>query len=426
MNEDWLNKVHDRLSDFEIDEPENLWESLESKLTVTSAEPARKKKPVILLWAKRAVAVAAVIAVAVTVGFYLFTDKAKKPEAVIISSVTEEAPRNKSAVGYNSDEKSQTDKSSLRKSTPDKFFARHNAQDNIADISAPISATETEKKSTADSNNENSGSATVPESTDNSSEKKEPEVKEPYPSIYDNKYSVTIPAKAPSDSRLSVSIYSSGGTSSTLNTNSKGAPVAGVTGPGESNWEDNPMLGILTFNQGKDIETDIKHRLPIRAGVSFTYNFTERLGLETGLSYTYLASDIKEGGKSHYYTGEQKLHYIGIPLNLKYRLLSWKRFDFYTSAGMLAEKCVSAKLDKKFVLGNQTKGPETENLPEKPMQWSVNASVGVQCNLVRAMSMFVEPGISYYFDDGTDINTIYKDKPLSFNLSMGLRFTFGK
>lgn len=40
--------------------------------------------------------------------------------------------------------------------------------------------------------------------------------------------------------------------------------------------------------------------------------------------------------------------------------------------------------------------------------------------------MYVEPGISYYFDDGSPISTIYKEKPVNFNLNLGLRFTFGR
>ena len=42
------------------------------------------------------------------------------------------------------------------------------------------------------------------------------------------------------------------------------------------------------------------------------------------------------------------------------------------------------------------------------------------------MGVFVEPGMSYYFDDGANIQTIYKEKPLNFNLNMGIRLTFGR
>lgn len=42
------------------------------------------------------------------------------------------------------------------------------------------------------------------------------------------------------------------------------------------------------------------------------------------------------------------------------------------------------------------------------------------------VGVYVEPGLSYYFDDGTDIKTIYKDKPLNLNLNFELRFTIGQ
>lgn len=60
------------------------------------------------------------------------------------------------------------------------------------------------------------------------------------------------------------------------------------------------------------------------------------------------------------------------------------------------------------------------------MQWSVNAAAGIQLNIVNSLSLYAEPGISYYFNDGSAIQTIYKEKPLNFNLNFGIRFTFGK
>ena len=150
------------------------------------------------------------------------------------------------------------------------------------------------------------------------------------------------------------------------------------------------------------------------------------MGIESGLCYTRLTSDVREGSESHYFTGEQKLHYIGIPVNFKYRVFSLHRLDFYASAGVLGEKCVSAEVDKKYVIDNQDKGSETERLNDRPLQFSVNASVGLQFNIVNSVGFFVEPGVGYYFDDRSSIRHIYRDRPLNFNLNTGLRFTLGK
>lgn len=424
MNEDWLQKVHDRMTDYEIDEPGNLWDAIESQRAKTSSNSRPMKRPV-MIWVKRSIAAAAMIAVVISVGIYLINIKQEASQVPMLTKVSD------NSVSSLENRPQNTMVHTVPTKQPSKtLIAQNRLSAHNSDILPAVPSVQTEiQAETADNNPaENRDNLSVaeekPVKTNDIPERVERIEKQQFPSEADNGY---IPKKESTPKNVSVSIYSSGGTGSALNYNSKGDSFVGVgVGPDDSDWADNPLLGILVFNQGKDIETDIKHRLPIRAGVSFTYNFNERFGIETGLSYTNLISDVREGSESHFYTGEQKLHYIGIPLNLKYRIFSWKRFDLYASTGALAEKCVSAKLDKDFILDHQKKGSESENLSEKPMQWSVNASAGVQCNLVNSMSIFVEPGISYYFNDRTNIQTIYKEKPLNFNLNLGIRFTFGK
>lgn len=413
------------MTDYEIDEPENLWDAIESKRTETSSTPQPMKRPV-MLWVKRSIAVAAMIAVVISVGVYLINVKQDISETPLLTKVTDN-----SAVGLDNHPQNAMVHNIPSKLPPKALIAQNRLVEPNSDIlpSVPSASTEVQEVTVDNGPDENADNQPAVEDkavkSDGTSEGGEHTEKERFPSVDDNNYIASIRPKASTSNNVSVSIYSSGGTGSALNYNSKGDSFVGV-GPDDSDWEDNPLLGILVFNQGKDIETDIKHRLPIRAGISFTYNFNERFGIETGLSYTNLISDVKEGSESHYYTGEQKLHYIGIPLNLKYRFLSWKRLNLYASAGALVEKCVSAILDKDYILDHQKKGSESENLLEKPMQWSVCASVGVQYNIVKPMSIFVEPGLSYYFNDGANIRTIYKEKPLNFNLNLGIRFTFGK
>ena len=413
------------MTDYEINEPGNLWDAIESQRAKTSSTSRPMKRPV-MIWVKRSIAAAAMIAVVISVGIYLINIKQEASHAPLLTKVSD------NSVSGLENRPQNTMVNTVRDKRPSKTLIARNifpAHDSGILPALPSVQTEVQAETADNHPYENPDNSSVVEEkqvkTNDTSEKVERIEKRQFPSKADNGYIASIPKKVSTSNNVSVSIYSSGGTGSALNYNSKGDSFVGV-GPDDSDWADNPLLGILLFNQGKDIETDIKHRLPIRAGVSFTYNFNERFGIETGLSYTNLISDVREGSESHYYTGEQKLHYIGIPLNLKYRVFSWKRFDLYASTGALAEKCVSAKLDKDFILDHQKKGNESENLSEKPMQWSVNASLGVQCNLVNSMSIFVEPGISYYFNDGTNIQTIYKEKPLNFNLNLGIRFTFGK
>lgn len=412
MNEDWLHKVHDRMTDYEIDEPENLWDAIESK----RAETSSASRPV-MLWVRRSMVAAAMIAVMISLGIY-FTIRRDVPEPGLLTEATDNAVR-----GSENHLQEPVAHYTVPGLSPGNLIVQNRIPFHAPGEESAVTSVSTEiQTETADKQPE---AGEEPGRPDDAPEPDGRMEKETFSTVENIGYLASVHARPSSSNNISVSVYSSGGTGSALNYNSHGDAFA-AAGPDASSWKDNPLLGILVFNQGKDIETDIKHRLPIRAGITVAYNLGKRFGIETGLSYTNLTSDIKEGSDSHYSTGEQRLHYIGIPLNLKYRMLSWKRFDLYASAGALAEKCISAKLHKEFILDRQKKDSETENLSDKPMQWSANASVGVQFNFLNSMSVFVEPGISYYFDDGTDIQTIYKEKPLNFNLNMGLRFTFGK
>ena len=44
--------------------------------------------------------------------------------------------------------------------------------------------------------------------------------------------------------------------------------------------------------------------------------------------------------------------------------------------------------------------------------------------LGHKVGIYVEPGIGYYFDDNTNVRTIYKEHPVTFNLNVGLRLNF--
>lgn len=178
-------------------------------------------------------------------------------------------------------------------------------------------------------------------------------------------------------------------------------------------------------NANQKTYTDIKHHMPVTVGVSVKWGFSENWALETGLNYTYLYSELRSGAKD-YTEQEQKLHYVGIPLKVQRSVWSNSIFSFYASAGGMMEKCVSGSFGGVIVLENNRKSHFSEDLNVKPLQFSVLASVGLQANFNKLLSLYLEPGMIYYFDDNTDVLTIRKDKPFNFNLQLGLRFNLGK
>ena len=58
------------------------------------------------------------------------------------------------------------------------------------------------------------------------------------------------------------------------------------------------------------------------------------------------------------------------------------------------------------------------------MQWSVHAGAGLEFCPIPLLGFYVEPGIKYYFDNGSNVQNYFKDKPLNLNVQLGFRINF--
>ena len=166
-----------------------------------------------------------------------------------------------------------------------------------------------------------------------------------------------------------------------------------------------------------------RHHLPITLSVTVTKSLNKRFSVETGLQYTLLASDMTSGGKS-YYTARQRLQYLGIPLKVNYSLWGNRYWEVYVSAGGEVEKCVAGKSETDYVVDGKKVSTDHEDVKVKPLQCSLNAAAGLQFNILPNLGVYAEPGVGYYFNNGSKVETIYKEKPFNFNLKAGLRLSF--
>lgn len=184
------------------------------------------------------------------------------------------------------------------------------------------------------------------------------------------------------------------------------------------------FLNSVTDKFGETPKTDIKHRQPVSVGLSASYMLSPRWFLMAGVSYSYLSSDWKTNGTYNSKT-EQRLHFIGLPVSLAYKIAEWNNFMWYASAGIKPELNVAGSVKEIKYAKDQMMGtPEKNDLRMKELYWSVNAGTGVSYPLWRYLNAFVEVGAGYYFDNGSTIETIHSDKPFNVNLSFGLRFGF--
>lgn len=199
--------------------------------------------------------------------------------------------------------------------------------------------------------------------------------------------------------------------------------IATGTGPAEG---DGFYDDIFDLNQGMEVETKKHYKLPVRAGVRMSVPLTDALAVESGITYTLLSSSVKSGSDENYYHTEQTLHYVGVPLKLRYKLWNSKRIGIYVSGGGMVEKCVSGKAKTKYIIGGSRNSVEEQKVNEKPLQFSATFSAGIEANIAKNTSLFIEPGASYYIDNHSSVDNVYKDKPFNLDLSIGIRINLNK
>lgn len=459
MKRNWKEDIHDRLGNFETDAPDGLWEAIHQRMAQTQpAQTEKRQAPFVLQPALRRTACAAAACIALVAGYQYFADGGKETangvkqaggDGMIAvggtvasdnSRYVASKPATASIVatnlaGVRVAKNGVTPAAVYAQTQNDGAGKQPNGRvEQTADaIAQPTQNNESAQISTSQhlnpSTSQHPNTSTSQHPNPSTSQHLNLSTSQPH------NPSTSLLAYTPSDNsrgrhegaaaRWTLSTSATTGMGASSVTNSTATYVEAV-GPDDVMWADNPQLGIGIFNQGKSVKTEYKHRLPVRVGLNVAYRLTDRLSVESGVSYTRLSSDMKDGTKDNYSSGSQKLDYIGVPLNVKYRAFGYRRLSVYASAGLLTEKCVSGKTTHEYVISGEKKKHEAEDVAAKPWQLSVNAALGAQFDVLRNVAVYVEPGVSYYFDDRSQLSTIYKEKPLNFNLNLGVRYTIGK
>lgn len=442
MKTNWQKDIHDRLGSYEKDAPEGLWEGISRELpklndgVMLTHKPQRTAK--FRMW--RVAGVAAAASVALVIGYSFFGNSAN--DNINIPTNTTKHPNmlasNKKPLG----------------NEPTGVCAEqatHSAYDLLSEQPVLASAS-MEQPKLASASTEQPTLANASTETDVKMISSKEENSKEENSKEDNKQTEAKPAKREDSyvlphnpdnnllafndmterrgdedapSRWSVSTGAMGGLGASGTTTAYGDYLV-LSCPGVMDAKDSPMLDMNTVNRDVEQKTEYDHHLPIRIGLSVAYALTDRLSIGSGLTYTRLSSDIKDASRESKYIGEQRLHYVGIPVNVSYKVVSSRWISLYGTAGVLAEKCVSGTTDEGYVVNNTVQQTNTHDISTKPLQMSVNVGVGIQFNVHDNVGIYAEPGLSYYFDDGSALQTIYKEKPLNFNLNVGVRFRLSK
>lgn len=433
MEKQWIENLRKRFDDRKTPVPDGLWSDIEAAMNAKVGQAAEKNEPakalrVVPLWQKRAVAAAACVIIAGGAGLMLMQRSDKEMttnEKTYVKATAAESTENAVAEA-NTEPTAGNITAAVSRAVKERFAANvKHAEAMSEDVSRMIN----EEKVTAQTEESKESSDRLAQKTEQQSTHTQQD-RHVRNKIYEEnaKLMAASSHEKKGGRGMNFSVYGSSLTAiggATNGSNDIYSPLRMQEYTALNN--DMLLLSSIAQDAGNGGESGnevrVRHRQPLKLGASLRFRLNNRLALETGIMYSYHSSDIASGDEKSGYKTNQKLHFAGIPLSLSCNLWRNDFLEVYAKGGGAVEFCISGTSDTDYISGSTVTRTETESVRDTHPQWSVNAAAGVQYNFIDRLGVYVEPGVSYYIDNGGTVSTIYRDKPLNFNLNLGLRFT---
>lgn len=410
MKKQWTEYMRKSMADYEVKPPEHLLDDIMAEMqhrtaATPSPSPRRHRRRGIITLAMASAA--AVIAVIFLMPWHQPTDSGQRRHAVSTYAVQRQTtvqPADKLLAA-----------SAGISSTMQKDVI------TVRAIDAPDATDSTSSDINADMPADTPADASVQQTTGSGDAKPQKEdSRHPFAdnaNHYDGVYAHT----SSSHSSLLLATYVSGMSSSSTGAQGIMLPMANPIGP----YRDTFAYGENTVSNesASPVSTAVRHSEPLKIGFSVSYPLSQRWSIGTGITYSRLASDIEYTSNTSSYTTHQVLHYAGIPLFTTYSIVSNKRFNLYLTGGTEIQKLVKGSADTP---ASTDRAKESTNVSESKLQFAVNGAFGAEYFIVPAVSLYIEPGVSFFPDNGSQTVNLYKDRPTTFNLNLGLRLNLGK
>ena len=208
----------------------------------------------------------------------------------------------------------------------------------------------------------------------------------------------------------------------TLSANT-GANTVGKSAP--SGRLNRPMSPNARLKTGVTETGNNSFGLPVSVGIGARFDIAPKWSVGVGVNWSMLTRNFDgvfimvEDGEEMEYTESHirnTQHYIGIPVNVYYNIISNKHINFYTYAGGAVEKGLTNRFDilsSKSVYKEEIQG----------VQWSANLGLGVEFMFGKHLGLYLDPSVRYYFSCQQP-KSIRTAQPVMLGLELGLRTRF--
>lgn len=402
---DWTEDLRKKLADYEMAVPDDLWTDIAASLPKPAPKPTH-----LTLLRRWSIAAAVAVLVALTSITMLFTDDGKQTTPTTKTTVKEgEIANNKAEASVEKVVLSSSEKvnalSKVSITSPEKTLVSQSdtlrKHEETAEPETPVIAQEQPTPKVQPKQE-----ATRPEAIQNTHEElltANDENPEPWDKDMEKNR----------NGKVNLLLYASNHSSTTDNFQgvrmSENMARKYELNPSENNAARQAPIYLANHYERK------KHYQPLTFGLAVGYSWNRHWRVQTGIIYSRLRSDFFNVMGTDVIQKRQTLHYIGAPVNINYTLWKNRWAGFYLSAG--GEVLFNIKAD------SQTGVVQQHQEKDKP-QFSTGAALGAQLNILPQLGFYVEPGVKYYFKNGSDVENSYKEKPRQLSLQMGLRWDF--
>ena len=457
MDNEWKNSLRERFSDYASPEPEGLWEGIEQGI---AGKPRRKMLPV---WIASGLAAAAAVALVVflhpektleTPGLQkqaTLAQSVAEPAVVDTTATSSPAPTTPSSPAATGDLEAATGS----KSVP---FAVASRQTLLAEagvvkanpvspidgmktgfesITAMVEMGEKLSKEELDAWSQSMTEEALKKAAEQTGKDREEwtVIAVPDQVGHDDQDVLTHEGPAseliPDNPRklFSIGAYGNGGQASKEQLQGYGMNRTGeylgtrATGSNVKN-DVSGLMRTLASNRASSFEAH--HAAPLRVGVTAAWELTPHLNLVSGLNWTYLNSEFEETASPIRTVVGQDLGYLGIPLRLETAFNVWKGLWLSAGVGGMVEKgLLSSSWTNTWVDGQKAETVKNPKPDTGGLLWSVGANAGAEYRFSPSFGLYFTPGVEYHFDNGSEVRSAYTEKPLHWNVNLGVRFHFG-
>ena len=164
------------------------------------------------------------------------------------------------------------------------------------------------------------------------------------------------------------------------------------------------------------------HRLPLTVGLTVSRHLGKHWQVSLGLQYTRLSSSLASGNTFAQLQQEQRVQYLGLPLQAGWRQQLLPRLSLNAAANVTLQLPLRSTLESRYVLNGFAVESRHERL-HPGQQWSAGVGLGLQYDVTPAVGFFVEPSLQHYFRNGSGVETWQTEHPFVVTVPFGIRIT---